>query len=262
MTFPMPVADPLFYLIAFPTIFVIAFSKGSLGGGFSLIGVPLLSLAISPGKAAAILAPSICFMDLFAIRAYPPSTWDKENLKILVLPLILGIGLGMLCFRLLNDRYLQLLVGLLTLGFVVNWFARMRAQARASHGGPAARVAPNRKVGAICGLLSGFTTFVAHSGGPPISFYLLPQNLGKAVLAGTTILFFFIGNYVKLFGYMSLHLLDGTSWSTALVLTVVVPFGIAAGKTLNDRISPARFTALCYLMLIPTGGYLVYHALA
>ena len=38
---------------------------------------------------------------------------------------------------------------------------------------------------------------VAHSGGPPLAMYLLPLGLRKEVYAGTTSLFFTVGNATK-----------------------------------------------------------------
>ena len=38
---------------------------------------------------------------------------------------------------------------------------------------------------------------VAHSGGPPLAMYLLPLGMTKAVYAGTTSIFFTVGNAVK-----------------------------------------------------------------
>lgn len=45
---------------------------------------------------------------------------------------------------------------------------------------------------------SGLTSTIAHAGGPPLSVYLLPQQLEKAVLVGTTVIFFAVINAVKL----------------------------------------------------------------
>jgi hypothetical protein len=47
------------------------------------------------------------------------------------------------------------------------------------------------------GLASGVTTMVAHSGGPPLAMYLMPLGLSQELYAGTTSLFFTIGNATK-----------------------------------------------------------------
>ena len=43
--------------VALAGTFLIAFMKGAFGGGFAIIGIPLLSLAMDPLTAGALLAP-------------------------------------------------------------------------------------------------------------------------------------------------------------------------------------------------------------
>ena len=45
---------------------------------------------------------------------------------------------------------------------------------------------PTRAKGWFWCSLSGYTSFVAHSGGPPLTVYLLPQKLDKTVLTNNT----------------------------------------------------------------------------
>ena len=52
--------------------------KGAFGGGLAIIGVPVMALVIDPITAAIIFAPLVVFMDLFALRAFPPSTWSGQ----------------------------------------------------------------------------------------------------------------------------------------------------------------------------------------
>lgn len=61
-------------LIAFASVFVIAFMRGAFGGGFAIIGIPLLSLVMDPVTAGGLLAPLFIAMDLFALRYWKPST--------------------------------------------------------------------------------------------------------------------------------------------------------------------------------------------
>ena len=70
------------------------------------------------------------------------------------------------------------------------------------------------------------TTFVAHSGNPPIAFYLLPRGLPKTVYAGTLMAFFTISNTAKLGLYIWLRGHDpAILWKVA-----VLPAGSAARR--------------------------------
>jgi uncharacterized membrane protein YfcA len=53
------------------------FMKGAFGGGFAIVGIPMLSLVMDPVTAGGLLAPLFIAMDLYALRYWKPSTWSK-----------------------------------------------------------------------------------------------------------------------------------------------------------------------------------------
>src|SRR5262249_14423225 len=67
-------------LVAFSGVFLICFMKGAFGGGFSIIGIPLMSTVMDPVTAGGLLAPLFIAMDLFALRYWKPSTWSRPDL--------------------------------------------------------------------------------------------------------------------------------------------------------------------------------------
>jgi len=161
-------------LVTLSGVFLIAFMKGAFGGGFAIIGIPLLSLSMTPLQAGALLAPLFIVMDLFALRHWKPSTWSKPDLAPLLPGLIAGIGIGYVLLSALDGRAVAIAMALITLAFAYIWFR--------SGGDTKARPRSTpRAVGA--GLVSGITTMVAHSGGPPLAIYLLPLGLSKALYA-------------------------------------------------------------------------------
>jgi hypothetical protein len=87
-------------LVTFAGVFLICFMKGAFGGGFSIVGIPLLSIVMDPVTAGGLLAPLFIAMDLFALRYWKPSTWSKPDLLALLPGLVTGIGFGYLLFRL------------------------------------------------------------------------------------------------------------------------------------------------------------------
>ena len=162
--------------------------KGAFGGGFAIVGIPLLSLAMDPLQAGALLAPLFLAMDLCALVYWKPSTWSKPDLVVLLPGLVVGIGLGFLVLRFANPHFVAIAMAAVTLLFTGLWFP----------GGGVVQVQPRSPwKGALAGTASGITTMVAHSGGPPVAMYLLPLGLSKALYAGTTSLFFTVGNALK-----------------------------------------------------------------
>ena len=161
-------------LVAFAGVFLICFMKGAFGGGFAIVGIPLLSLVMDPVTAGGLLAPLFIAMDLYALRYWKPSTWSKPDLKLLLPGLVIGIGLGYVLFRVLDHRAVAIVMALVTLIFVALWF----------WGGSEVTIQPRSGPKAVAaGLASGITTMVAHSGGPPLAMYLLPLGL-QASLCG------------------------------------------------------------------------------
>src|SRR5262245_46535430 len=109
-------------LIAFAGVFLICFMKGAFGGGFSIVGIPLLSLVMDPVTAGGLLAPLFIAMDLFALRYWKPSTWSKPDLALLLPGLVTGIGVGYLLFRFLDHRAIAIVMAAIILIFVGLWF--------------------------------------------------------------------------------------------------------------------------------------------
>ena len=63
-------------------------------------------------------------------------------------------------------------------------------------------ISPTKFKGRFWSLITGYTSFIIHAGGQPISFFLLPQKLNKTLYVGTLTLVFFIINLIKLIPYM------------------------------------------------------------
>jgi uncharacterized protein len=244
-------ADPWFYAVGFLTTFLMAASKGAFGGGLAIIGIPMMALVTDPITAAIMLAPLVAFMDLFAVRAFPPSTWSKPDLKWLTVGLLAGIALGWLTFEIVDRRIVILLIAVTTLGFTLRWFLKDRVTPPPPHG-----VLPGRAI--RLGAVGGFTTFIAHSGGPPVAMYLLGRNLNKTVFAGTTVALFLLGNLIKLGPFVKLGLDNQMALAAALVFAPIAPFGVMLGKAMHDRLDQDRLYFWCYVLLAVTGAKLLW----
>jgi uncharacterized membrane protein YfcA len=236
-------------LIAFTGVFLICFMKGAFGGGFSIIGIPLLSIVMDPVTAGGLLAPLFIAMDLFALLYWKPSTWSKPDLVLLLPGLVVGIGVGYLVFRYLDHRAIALVMAFITLSFVGLWFA----------GGGQVTVRPRSTSGALAaGLASGTTTMVAHSGGPPLAMYLLPLGLSKEIYAGTTSLFFTVGNAMKAVPWLVLAKPTGNVWTLMAICLLAIPAGVWLGWRLHGKLDQRQLYRACYALLIVTALKLLW----
>jgi len=245
------IVDPWVYLVAVPAVVLFGISKGGFGGGLGVVAVPLMALVISPVQAAAILLPILCLMDLFSVWAFR-GKWVWGELKILLPASIVGIAVGTLLFEFMSPAIVRLIIGIVAISFTLHhWIGK-----RLSGGGDKPSYSPS--VGLAAGLVAGFTSFIAHSGGPPMNKYLLRRNLNRTLFVGTAVLFFTVVNYVKLLPYAWLGQFDLSNLGTSLVLAPLAPVGIAIGYWLHHRVSDRFFFAVVYLMLFLVGMKLMY----
>jgi uncharacterized membrane protein YfcA len=244
--------EPLFYAIAIPAVILTGISKSGLGSGLGQFSVPLMAMVISPVAAVATMLPVLCLIDVFNVWGYRKD-WHKGNVAALVPGAILGIGIGALTYRHVDENTVRLLVGGLTLIFAMTYFVQ---RLPLSQGGPG-----GRSLGIACGALSGFTSFVAHAGGAPMKFYILPQRLDKRVFVGTHVMFFFIVNQLKIWPYLWLGQFSPENLSTSLVLAPAVPVGVWLGWRLNRILSLELFYKACYVLLFIAGVKLIWDGL-
>ena len=243
------ITDPLFYAAAIPALLIFGISKAGFGSGLGILAVPLIALTIPAAQAAAIMLPILCVMDLAALWAYR-GQWSRENMKIMLPGGIAGIVLGALTFRYVNEVGLKLMLGVVAIGFVLQRGISTSSQLENS--------TPTTAKGYFWSTVSGYTSTLAHAGGPPLSIYLLPQRMDKALLVGTTVVFFAIMNYVKLIPYTLLGLFDGSNLATSAGLVPVGVLGIFCGVWFRKIIPEVPFYRLCYGFLFVTGLKLLY----
>jgi uncharacterized membrane protein YfcA len=227
-------SDPLFFAVAIPAVILFGISKSGFGGAFGAISVPIMALAISPVQAAAILLPILCLMDVLGLWAYR-GKWVRSELLILLPAALLGIGIGTALFEYMNADVIRLIIGAVALLFALHYWKQ-----GASSGQERARDLPPT-AGIFSAGVAGFTSFVAHAGGPPLSMYLLRRSLDKTEFVATTVVFFAVVNYTKLLPYAWLGQLSTDNLTASLLLAPFAPLGIAIGMWLHKRISERLF---------------------
>ena len=125
----LPITDPWFYAAAIPAVFLVGLSKGGFGGTMAMLGVPIMTLAISPVQAAGIMLPILVMMDIIALIAYKGQA-DWKTIAILLPAAVVGIGVGWAAAAYVNDDFVILLVGLISIAFVIDYVFKRRKQAR------------------------------------------------------------------------------------------------------------------------------------
>ncbi|HEY5581698.1 MAG TPA: sulfite exporter TauE/SafE family protein [Rhodoferax sp.] len=252
LPFPFPfIADPFFYAVTIPAVLLLGVSKSGFGAGFGSLAVPMMAFAVTVPEAAAILMPVLLLMDILGMAAFRKD-FDLKLLKFLIPFGLIGIVIGALLFKLLDAHTVAGLVGLFTLAFLAQRLLFPPQPDSAP---------PPKWLGALLSATSGFTSFIAHAGGPPINAYVIPLRLSPLRFTATMAFFFFVINLAKWISYAWLGLLDTRNMATSLVLLPFAPMGVWLGVWLARRINPVLFYRLIYLGMFLTGTKLVWDAL-
>ena len=117
-------------------------------------------------------------------------------------------------------------------------------------------------VGTLAGVAAGFTSQIAHAGGPPFQMWVLPRRLSRDVLVGTTAVFFAAVNWIKVPAFWALGQFTRPNLTTAAALMPVAIVSTFAGVWLVRRIDAARFYTAIYVLMILTGAKLVWDGMA
>lgn len=240
-----------FWSLAVIASIFVGMGKGGLPV-VGMLGVPVLSLAISPIAAAGLLLPVYVLSDMFGLYAYRHA-YDRRVLAIVVPGMVFGVAVGWATAHLVPEWAVTALVGAIGAVFSLNALLR-----RATEGPPRpAQVAP----GLFWGGIAGFTSFVSHTGGPPYQVYTLPLRMSKTVFAGTSTIAFAIINAVKLVPYYFLDQLNPGNLKIAVMLMPPAALAVFAGVRLVQWLPEKLFFRIVTWALLVVSLKLIYDGL-
>src|SRR4051812_44382098 len=212
-------------------------SKGGFSG-IGLLSLPLMALVISPVQVAAIMLPILIVQDVVSVWSFRRD-WDGRNLAILLPSSGLGIVAGYLLAAKVSDAAVSLAVGAISIAFVLR---RLVVERR----GPPPPARAGLVAGCFWGTVIGFTSMVAHGGGPPFQIYVMPQRLPRDVFVGTGAVLFALINWIKVPPYLALGQFTPGNLATSAALFPLAILSTFAGVRLVRRVDPARFYTLVY----------------
>ncbi len=248
------ITDPLFYAAAIPAVTLLGLAKGGFSG-LGLLSLPLMALVVSPVQAAAITLPILIVQDVVSVWAYR-YTWDRRNVALLVLGAVPGIISGYLLAAQVSDAAVKLAVGVISIAFAIR---RMVLERRKTPPEPAPADTPR---GLFWGWVTGFTSMIAHAGGPPFQIYVMPQKLPRDVFVGTGAILFALINWIKVPPYLALGQFSLENLLTAAALFPVAIASTWAGVLLVRRVTGQGFYTAVYILLVFVGAKLVFDGAA
>lgn len=244
------ISDWSFYAAAVPAVILLGLGKGGFSG-LGLLSIPLMALVVSPVQAAAILQPILMAQDVVGVWAFR-RRWSRRNLTVMLPGAVIGIALGYLLAAAVSDAAVALSVGLIAIAFAIR---RLIVERR-----PETLVVTqaDRVRGWFWGGVCGFTSMVAHAGGPPFQIYVMPQKLPADVFIGTGAIFFALVNWLKVPPYFLLGQFSAENLATSAALGPLAVAATLAGVWLVRRVSGERLYTAIYVLLVLVGARLVW----
>ncbi len=230
-----------FFVLATISVVTVGVSKSGFGAGLGVLSLPLMASQSSIHEALAIMLPLLIAIDLVGLRRFIKNA-DWRIVRLIVPPACLGMLLAYFFFSLITAQTLSLSIGIFTLLFLIQGFVMSRLSLDGAK--------PFPWLGRMMGCLSGFTSFVAHIGGPPITIYMLREKVAPMVYTSTLGIFFTVINFGKIIPYAHLDLLNWSQLATSVLLLPLVPVGVYLGFYLAKRISAKWYYILVQFFLL------------
>ena len=244
------ITDLYFYLAAIPAGIIVGLSKGGFAG-LGVLGVPILALVVSPVQAASILMPILLVQDAVSVWNFRRAL-DVGTLKLMLPGAVIGITAGFLLAAYVKVAAVELAIGVVALAFGAQRLWASRAITLAVKDGP------HPWVGFVCAVVSGFTSQIAHAGGPPFQVYALSKRFPRDVFIGTSVVFFATVNWLKVPAYFALGQFTRENLLTSLALVPVAIASTLFGTWVVRRVSTDRFFTIVYILLLLLGAKLAW----
>jgi uncharacterized protein len=225
----------------------------TVGFGFALLAVPLLTFAV-PAKAAVVIT---------LIDGTVTSAWMLLHLHGDVVPeatrrlgvgAVLGAPFGVLVLWVISPDALRLLVGATTC-VAAAWIIGSSRLGSVD-------VAPApRWRGVLLGFVSGVLSTSVATNGPPVVYELRRRGLHGDGFRATVSAVFLIADTVGIPLLAGAGLVTSTVLALAAVSLVPCVLGIVVGSWISRRMEPAHFVWAADLLLLVTGLATIVRAL-
>lgn len=247
-------ADPVTLVILIAAVILLGMAKGGLAG-VGALATPLAALVLPPATAAALLLPILIVQDVISVWSFR-KTWDGWIIAWMLPGAAVGILAGYIYADGVDEARLMAALGAITLAFGLYrlWIERGARVVAASQ-------SPGW-VGSIFGALTGFTSQIAHAGGPPFQMWVTPRKLPHLTFVGTSSILFAAINWMKVPAYVALGAFPhDVVVAAALLMPLAIVSTLLTVRWLK-RIDGARFYVLIYLLMVLLGAKLMWDGLA
>lgn len=230
-----------FYVMTALVVVIIGLAKGGLGGTLGVLATPLMTLVMPADQVIGLLLPILMIADVFAVASHWQH-WNGRLVWLLIPGAVGGMLIATLFITSISPDTLRRGIGLVVLLFVVYKLLEQRITGAVPY-------RPRGWHSVLAGGIGGFTSTLAHTGGPPIAIYLLIQDISPRVFVATAALFFAVLNWIKVPSYFYIGLFDfHLLWQVAWLLPLL-PVSVWIGKEIADKVDKIVFDRMIIAIL-------------
>ena len=229
----------MIWLVAVAAL-LLGFNKAGFAGTLGPFVTVIMVLAMPADQAVGLLLPMLIAADSFSVAAYWRQ-WETKLLWPLLAAAAVGIAAGTFVISHISEDALRRLIAVALLLFAVIYVKQRGVRIPQHH---------HRQWAMAAGTTAGFTSSIAHAGGPPIIVYLMGVGLEPKRFVGTTVALFAMINLLKVPGYLLAGLIDGHLILTTIWGWLLIPVGVALGRLLIGRIDRTRFERITFGLLV------------
>jgi uncharacterized protein len=245
---------PTAIIAAVIAVILVGFAKGGFSG-LGALATPIMALAMPPVAAAAVLLPILIVQDAVSLWSFR-GQWNRKVLAWMLPGAVAGVGIGWAMAVKLTVPIILATLGAITLGFGL-WRIWVERSWSKQGGEVPASKAPEW-LGIFFGAATGFTSQIAHAGGPPFQMWVAPKKLPHTEYVGTNVLLFAVLNWVKVPAYIQLGQFHAeTLWASAYLMPLAI-LSTLAGVMLVKRLNGPLFYKIINVLMILLGARLLW----
>jgi len=254
-----------------------AIAQGIAGFGFTLLAVSFFLLALRSTDAVQLVILINFAISLVLVGRLWPAV-PRRLWALMAAGGLLGFPAGLWMFARADVAMIELAVALVTISFALAVLAReVHAGGRSGvpsrepveadaslPAGPESVATPEfRPFSALgIGVAAGALTSSLGAPGPPVALYLAGLDLDKTTFRALALSTFMVMQLGSLAGQILYVGVPPRVWGYAAVLVPVSALGAALGHRLCHHVSERAFRRAVLLLLLATGGYMAFRALA
>lgn len=230
--------------------YMIGLSKGGLGGTLAAMATPMMALVMPTDLVIGLVLPILMLADVFAVVLHW-GHWDKRIILLLLPGATIGVIVGTLFITNAPTGALRTGLGVIILLFAIYKMFEERIHRSLTYHSRSWH-------GLLAGTVTGFSSTLAHTGGPPASIYLLLQNLTPRVFIATSALFFMLLNWIKVPFYFYAQVFDFPRLLQIAWLLPLVPLGVWSGRWAAGKVNKQVFERVIVALLTFTALLLIF----